>query len=496
MRLTGLLLLAVGCSGDVKLGDTGVTDGAGLDNDTAVSDSGDTAGDTAVEDTGDFVPGDEILPSLTMGGPEHALFGAALDEGDIDGDGRDDLLVGSPGVLRGSDSSTAGAGEVWIFFGPIRSDTDPRSATFTGISAGDAIGSSIAHGDFNKDGYTDVVIGGGMPTSDNPDASGFVSVTYGPITGSVALSHSSILGNVGEGDAFGASLVTADFSSDGYTDLAVGAPQEEVYDGTFDRGLVYIYHGSENGLADGDFVAAIGGDVEGAHLGESLATGDADGDGIADILIGAPQANGQENTAGAAYLFVGPFDGNMAVEDAHAAYLGDQSGDRMGASLDLADLDRDGSADVIVGAPGNDASGLNAGIVAVMYGLRSGRVFEPDVQLYGEQPGAEAGASVSFAHDINSDNAFDLAVGAPLFDEGATIDAGRGYLVLGPLSGSQSLGASDHVAGYSVGMQLGKSSLGDTELTGDSVADFVFGAPNANSPDTSMSGIVTLMAGY
>lgn len=486
------LLYVCGCFGKLSPDDEQDSNGSGaVDTDDTADpeDSGDTGGTSETGDTGDLIPGEELTGDLTIG-TDAMLFGWSLDEGDIDGDGRDDLLVGAPAVERDDDGTMASAGKAWLFYGPIVPDSHPRSIVFSGISPGDTLGTSLAHGDFNRDGLNDVAVGGGMPTAANPNASGFVSVVYGPFTGDVALSRGTLLGNYELGDAFGASLVVGDFTDDGSDDLVVGSPLSQDIEDSADMGIVVVYAGSTNGITNEDVSSIIIG-ATGAHLGEALTRGDANGDGADDLLVGAPPANGIEEGAGAAYLFYGPFgeSTSVSVVDADSTFLGSNSNDKLGTSVDLDDLDQDGYDDVIIGAPGYDDSGLDAGVAYVYLSTEEFAV------LYGEQPGSRAGTSVAFAHDLNDDGAYDLVVGAPGYDEAAAIDAGRSYLMLGPVDGSHSLGASDHLTGYLPNMRLGQAVLGDTELTGDSLADFVVGAPNVNPLDASMGGIIQLMAG-
>ncbi|MBI1907975.1 FG-GAP repeat protein, partial [Candidatus Uhrbacteria bacterium] len=272
-------------------------------------------------------------------------------------------------------------------------------------------------------------------------------------------------------------------TGDGVDDLVVGAPRAS-------SGEILVYAGSElYALGWAVMFTAIA-TSETDAFGSALASGDVNGDGIADLIVGAPGANGLEDATGAAYLFEGP------LLTREADFPGTARGDRMGASVDLDDLDGDGYADAIIGAPGSDNGGLEAGLVTIVAGSSASVVAEEEVTLRGEQAGAQAGTSVAFAHDMNGDGNYDLVVGAPAYDAEDAIDAGRAYLVLGPVEGSHTLAASDHVTGYTTNMRLGLSVLGDTELTGDSMADIVLGGPNTSYPEAEMTGIVLFLAGY
>ncbi|MCR4312078.1 MAG: FG-GAP-like repeat-containing protein [Candidatus Uhrbacteria bacterium] len=483
MRFRLITLAAiVGCGpGNIKLeNETGEDQETGFD-----TDSGTETGDTS--DTGEPVPGEEVTPTLSFSGEAQSFTGMAIDEGDINQDDRDDLFIGAPGVERGGDTADGvrSPGMAYLIPGPIRGGMALFDSTvsFHGITDGDGAGTSLAHGDFNHDGVMDVAIGGGMPMMESPDMAGFVAVASGPFAADVALSRSTLLSRDNAGDAFGYATSVADLTNDGYHDIAVGAPYGDE---------VVIYPGSPTGIGQSSTSVISGG--SGMHFGDALAAGDVNGDSVNDLLIGASEeADGSEASSGAAFLFTGPFEGSLESEYATVVYPGDRQGDRTGESVSLADLDGDGYDDAIIGAPGSDSGGLDAGAVDV-YITNPDPTLSTAARFVGEQPGSAAGTSVSFANDINSDGAYDIVIGAPRFDEADVIDAGRGYLVLGPIAGSHSLLEADYVVGSMVNGRLGKTVLSDTDLTGDSIADFVLAAPGTSTSEPRP--IIYLIAGY
>jgi hypothetical protein len=243
------------------------------------------------------------IPDVMESGDE---FGAALTTGDWNGDGKDDLAIGVPGeddvgavlVLFGSQFGLLFNNHVWWGQG----DTG-------GVGeSGDRFAQSLASGDFDGDGYDDLVVGAPLEdlVEDGPivDA-GEVTLLYGSGAGApnwfnvARTSHfqqgSFFLGGGYDetGDRFGWAFAAGDFDQDGHDDLAVGHPGEDF--GGLDQGAVTVLMGvSGTGIWNGaDIFAIAGGQVPGPvqdyqDFGRSLAAGDFDGDGHADLAIAAP----------------------------------------------------------------------------------------------------------------------------------------------------------------------------------------------------------------
>ena len=269
-------------------------------------------------DDGDAV---EIKPTGASGSPGWAVAG----RGDLTGDGQDDLLIGATG---GTDAAL-------ILAGPLTDDTDYTHAI---PLTGDDAGLSVAIADLDGDGYDDALIGG----------VGTAWVELGPITSSRSLTGADRLLRGSSGSVLGAAVAAADLDSIGGVELIVGASGS---DG------VWVLDGDDLGTDDvadvaRAFLSAGSGDA-GATL---AAVGDVNGDGRADLLIGAPTYS---SSAGAAWLALGPLadDASLPV-DAQAAFRGDTGGtfgDRAGAAVaGLGDIDGDGYDDLAVGAPVDD----------------------------------------------------------------------------------------------------------------------------------------------
>jgi len=263
-------------------------------------------------------------------------FGATLRFGDFNGDGFDDLAIGVPGEdLRESDPYPAlNAGIVQVLYGsasgPTAADDDRWHQGTPGVSdaieGGDLFGTALAAGDFDNDGFEDLAIGA-PDESDEPGnvfAHGAVHVLYGSTEGLTSGRESfwrqgedGVLDQAGTWDRFGSALEAADVNGDGYADLVVGVPGERFPEILLDAGMVHVLFGGPDGIhSDGNMVftedtPGIPDKSEsGDELGSTLATGDYNGDGVADLAIGIPHDQiGGLPYCGAVLVIPGSLDG-------------------------------------------------------------------------------------------------------------------------------------------------------------------------------------------
>lgn len=295
--------------------------------------------------------------------------------------------------------------------------------------------------------------------------------------------------------------VVGDVNGDGHPDVAVGAPDASP-SGRAKAGIVHIVFGPYG--PDRDLATASGLRIVGAAAGDGLGTavtpaGDLDGDGLADVLVGAPHGDGG---AGAAYVVSGRRDPGVAdLAEPGAAFLhvtGAQPGDGLGTAVaGLGDVDADGVPDLAVGSPGADRAGTDGGAVDVVFGSRAGGT--ADVSALGDRgyavtapAGAGAGVAVAPAGDVDGDGRADLLLGAPAWRGGA-IAQGAAFVLRGRLGGqSVALDALPAGAGWEFdghpGDLFGVSVSSAGDVNGDGRPDLVVGAPWARPGDKPGAG--------
>ncbi len=260
--------------------------------------------------------------------------------GDVDGDGRDDLLVGANQKPGGASTL---AGYVEIFSGA----TGASLAQIPGSAANDQMGYDVAGGeDLNSDGVNDFLVGIYGDDTNGLNA-GAIQVYSGA-------SFSLIWTAFGDAtrDHLGASVAfMGDLTGDGVAEVIAGAPEDDNV--ASDGGSIRIFDG-----ATGAIVATVHGQQATAYLGESVSgCGDVTGDGIPDFLGGASRFDG---ASGADCGKVSVFDGATFTESQFA--IGDRMGDRLGFTvLGLPDINGDGIPDYLSGARQYGGAGGNAG---------------------------------------------------------------------------------------------------------------------------------------
>jgi hypothetical protein len=404
--------------------------------------------------------------------------------GDVNGDGYDDVAVGAYEDDEGGDY----AGAVYLFHGPMSGSINlsRADAKLVGEAAHDHAGWSVAGaGDVNRDGYADLIVGA-YGADGAGISSGAAYLVLGPIEGIVDLADAdAILVGSDPYDYAGISVAgIGDANGDGYADVAVGAyGKDTTEDGV---GAVYIFHGPLLGQRSVDSANGV---VQGTGtddwLGFAVASaGDVDGDGLGDLLIGAPGVSspdieaGGGTDAGAAYLFLGPVTGLRTSAGADGTFVGARANDRAGASVGAGDLDGDGYADLVVGGWGADDAYEDSGSVWVFYGPVSGThpLGEADAIVTGEQFGDNAGISVAVVGDTNSDGRDDLLVGAVNDDSGGP-ESGAAWLLYGPLEGSVPLAQADvKMVGEVWNDRAGGAVAAAGDMDGDGFGDIIVGA--------------------
>jgi hypothetical protein len=228
------------------------------------------------------------------------------------------------------------------------------------------------------------------------------------------------------------------------------------------------------------FAYQLGGEAENDVAGVSSAVvGDVDGDGWADLLVGAYADDSNASASGAAYLVLGPVTADLALADAHAKLMGPNYADYAGYTVAAAgDQDGDGHADLVVGAYGDDTAGGNAGCAYLVYGPVSGdlQLADADAVLWGSSGPGFLSVSLAGGEDLTGDGTPDLLLGAYDNNDGGT-DSGVAWLVPGPVSGAHAVDEVGIPIYGSTSDALGSSVAVGGDQDGDGRRELLLGVP-------------------
>ncbi len=465
-------------------------------------------------------------PSFTITFRAGDLQGGApssIASGDFNADGDTDLLLGAP-FADGRDASRTDGGEALIVYGPIDADRNLGAGApdvqIRGAMPGDMLGAAVAAGDLNGDGVDDIVLGApgssGVPAVRTDMGEAYI-IFGGQLPASIDLldqSYDSLLQPAEGFSTLGKSFAIADVNADGTSDLIAGAPYAGRVEGTppgsprTTVGEVYVVFGS----ADLPKVVSVTEGLEDVRLsginsydlfGGSVATADINGDDVADIVVGASGYDGSDGgqpEAGGAFVFYGGGDlvQHETLLQADITIAGEDSGDTLGTFVSAADLNGDGRAEIVAGAPsaaGPANERFSSGEVVILdlsadgssspltsasgrriYAPTDGELMSGPVALSPDEPSRIAigstlratpdrvGAGWTYVLDVPSDGDVDLAIAtsSALQIKGALDRHGLGgavafsdldndgtqELLVEAADGVQSLGANPTFVGY------------------------------------------------
>lgn len=388
----------------------------------------------------------EVFYGHTNGDYLGAL-GGAMGAGDVDGDGVGDFVVAAPY----EDTNGTDAGQAYLFYGgtawtygdDVLTASDAR---FRG-DAGDWFGARMSSGDLDGDGLTDLCIASPYDAMD-VYRGGVVAVFLGGGTrynGSYDLTDADarVYGTESDAQLGWSVAVTGDGDGDGYGDLAVGIVYSDR--GGTDAGQAAVISGDSLG-GDDAYSSIAWRTITGTHAGDRFghdvaAAGDVDGDGLADLQIGAYYGDDGGADSGRVALFYGTRGAVASVDDtdADAIFAGEAAGDHLGGTLASAgDWDGDGLSDLFFSASNGSGGGVaTAGVGYLFLGAdaaawtTSSTAADASVRFLGSATGDYFADDVTGGFDVNGDAYDDLAIGAPGADLTATA-SGAVYLFEGP----------------------------------------------------------------
>ncbi|TGK33193.1 VCBS repeat-containing protein [Leptospira gomenensis] len=414
------------------------------------------------------------IRALDFGGNVSPILDFSVRKGnnkDANGDGFPDAAVLA--TLFGIDRS----GSVYLYYGLDRNSVNPTNFSDANVTlsgaANNSFGYALRLADVNGDGYADLIAGASLEYGGgNGNLYIFYSRGQIGIVGTSYLDADLVL-NAGANTLLGYGVAVGDVNGDGIMDVAgVG------YSGT---GIARIYHGSTTGVSTTPDTSING---PGSNFGSAVELGDFNGDGFADLVV---NDNIFAGNAGRIWIFQSTgVAGITATSVAGAAMTltGAGGGNQFGISMGSGDINRDGFADLVVGAPA-------LGAAYIFFGSAVGLTGTLSTHANQTLPGAASFGGGIALGDMNGDGFLDLAV------QCATFAGNQGRLELYPYSGGTiSTTASNIILGEAAGDVFGSPTISD--FNGDGFADLLAGAPGYNTADgrfyffrsTGLAGIV------
>ena len=355
-------------------------------------------------------------------------------------------------------------------------------------------GRAVVSGDFDSNGWYDIAIG--VPGEDN--WKGAIDVIFFFEDGSSVQifipEDNRIDQGTQPGDAFGTSLVAGDFNGDGYDDLAVGAPGYDNHAGA----VAVLYGFPELPLIARDLF--FGTDAE--RFGDALARADFDANGVYDLVVGSPNADTGNlviNRSGKVTLLYGPLDRSFVwketwTQDSTGQGVSEED-DQFGAALATGDFNGDGRADLAIGVPGEDRGTVeNTGAVNILYNDQYNLSKTGAKVLFIGSPHKDNRTGFSLAAgNFNGDDSDDLVIGTPYADSNGVADAGRVDVLWGTPT---DMGITTITPPDAHFKYMGYA-LAAGDFSGYGYDALVMGAPGYSSPRRSSDGaIITLSGGY
>lgn len=465
------------------------------------------------DDNDGVLDGDDEFPLVGIfGQKKRDLLGYSVaNAGDIDGDGFDDIIAGSPKsnpLLPGKTRPVKNAGSVIVYSG--RTALPLENLTFTGDAAHDEFGIAVAGaGDVNNDGVPDIMVGAHKADVLDPVTQKILIKNAGRAVIYSGDGGAKLFDFYGEaaGDGLGISVsIIGDIDADGYDEVAAGSWKADKTDTVTgkklkDTGAVYLYSGQTHSQ-----LHKFEGENKRDYFGFAIAPSDVNNDGKPDIIIGAYRHDvklpkKKMVDAGSAYIY------SLTDFSLIRQHDGEHARDRLGYAVCGADLNNDGFGDVLLGAPLEDILDpvkrkrvRNSGGVHIYSGI-DGNDLYPGKQINSDpQAGALFGSSLSAAGDFNNDALPDFVVGAYKYDalvKDIKIRNSGKVTVHSGSDGSEFFS----ISGWNNNNHYGFAVSGGGDQNRDAFSDVIIGAPHADPhfPDVKKpvrnGGIVEIITG-
>ncbi len=419
-------------------------------------------------------------------------FGTSVSEaGDVNGDGFGDVIVGHPYLTNGNN----GEGKAFVYLGAAGGISTSAAWTYENNIDSSHVGFSVSSaGDVNGDGFSDVIVGAPRRTN-GQRYEGMAYVFHGSAGGLSLAPNATIEENSADSWLGWSVSVAGDVNGDTYDDVVVTAAYHD--GGQANEGKAYVYHGSAGGIVT---VANWTGEsnLAEAYYGENASwAGDVNGDGYADLIVGADYYDNGSTDEGRAYIYHGSASGLAA--GAAITLEPNIANAFFGVAVNGAgDVNGDGYGDVVIGAYGFASGHSGEGATYVYYGSSGGIMATGSTLIQADKISTSMGISVAGCGDVNGDGFSDIVSGAYLYDRvtpSALTNSGAIYVFHGLSEGigTTTIPAAPYTLSEATA-NLGEfvTTIGD--VNADGFSDMAVGARLLNNGGTDR-GVVYIFHG-